>query len=220
MRGRIAEVLSCTDSGACDALLGNEASASLSNMRATAYEVDRHGSSNYLPPGILNDENASNFHHQQIPPLIMKTVFNIKIINHLGACIIAALGLSLVSAIALPTVNLNLSGEIFGQDDDEDSVDLNINSAARRLTAATSYKFSLQGNCAGTGALGSAIKPGTPIKDFIDYVQADASSSLKGTFSNPRGRLPIVLIEKTFSGTKKIRNVGDVWISVTVKGGG
>lgn len=132
----------------------------------------------------------------------------------LGTLVIAAFGLGVAGVIASPSVNLSLAGEEFGK-----GKTIDINSGAFRLTPAKAYAFKLQGTCVGTGALASLTPKPITIVSFLNLIKPGSGTALAGTYANPSGKLPILVIDKTISGTRVIPNYGTVTISARLKGG-
>ncbi|MES2659923.1 MAG: Calx-beta domain-containing protein [Verrucomicrobiota bacterium] len=135
-------------------------------------------------------------------------------ITRIGACIIATLGLGIASALATPTVKLNLGGKVFGKD-----LEIDASSGTWHLSASKAYSYKLLGTCTGTGALANVVPPGTPISTFLNFLKPGSGSSLSGVYDNPSGDLGFVVLEKTYTGTKTLPSIGAVTLSAKITGG-
>jgi len=137
------------------------------------------------------------------------TLFNQPAIVRFFSCAAAVLGLGMAPVLAAssPIITLPLGSQDFGVGNE-----IHVTSKAA-LAPSVSYKYRVQGTCVGTGALAGLVKSGTPISALFDSVK------LSGTYSNPGGKLPIVVFNKKYSKTTTIKGVGKVTLSAVVKGG-
>lgn len=138
-----------------------------------------------------------------------------------GALVIASLGLAVVSAFAVPTVELKVGGKDKNGDDFEfgKGLELNATSGTWVLSPSKAYSYKLVGTCTGTGALAGAFPKGTPITTFLNFLKPGSGSTLAGLYDNPTGKLGFVVLDKTYTGDRTLPGYGAVTLSAKITAG-
>ncbi len=132
--------------------------------------------------------------------------------SRIGVCIIATLGLGMAAASALQqSVKVPLAGKEFGK-----GLEIHVSSGDLLLAASNSYSYGVVGSCVGTGDFSRLT--GIPISTFLNNLSPGNSKYISGIYANPGGKLPITVIDKTFSGKLTLPK-GVVNLSATVRAG-
>ncbi len=147
-------------------------------------------------------------------PALPKSFVNFRAAGRIIACAGAVL-VAAQFAHAADQVDVFLTGLKFGAGES-----LHATSKSRTIDAAAEYEYTLTGIIRGTSGtpLAKVIKVGTPISAFLESLSPGASDFLTGSFTNPGGVLPATVLDKRFSGTRKIKGLGDVKFSFKVVG--
>lgn len=116
------------------------------------------------------------------------------------------------AAAGLERANVYLVGKKFGN-----GKSLTVNSGKELLALSQKYHFDVIGPCKGTGGLAKLVPPGTDIGGLMDIIADGSSDLLTGTFDNPTGTLPKVLVNQRISGTENIKGIGKVSASLNLK---
>jgi hypothetical protein len=129
----------------------------------------------------------------------------------------AGLMISSTAFSAAREVSVYLTSKRFGQGET-----IKADSGSRKITPATEYKYELTGKVRGQSGkpISQIIKGQMDIAAFVELVSPGGSSFLTGTYANPGGTLEteLTVMNKTFAGTKKIKDVGTVKFSFVVVG--
>lgn len=128
------------------------------------------------------------------------------------AAVVVAGAFGAASASAAPSAIVKLTNKEFGN-----GKNLRAQSVAS-VSASEAFSYTLKGKCTGTGQLAALVKPGTSFDQFMESIKPGSSALLKATFPNPGGKLPAVIIDRKFSGTRDVPKVGKVKVSGTIKG--
>ncbi len=127
---------------------------------------------------------------------------------------IATLGLGAASALALPTVKLDITGQDFGNGNTVTATSAGV------ISTSPSFSYAVTGTVDGTGEMAGLVQPGTPIASFVNSIVVNGAKKLSGVVPNPNagGSLSskITLLSKTYDGTLTIKRVGEVTVSLKV----
>lgn len=131
---------------------------------------------------------------------------------------------SAVNAATTQSTSVFLTGKdkSFGN-----GVDLSVNSGNWQLDKSKRYAYSLDATISGvapkkkpkpgTLTMKDLIPAGTKVTELIDLIAPGYSSLFNGTYSNPDGTLPVVLVDRKVSGTETLPGIGKLSISLNLK---
>ncbi len=112
-------------------------------------------------------------------------------------------------------VALDLSGAQFGT-----GQEIHLDSNAERLEASFAYNYRIEGSIHGTGLIAALLPNGSKLTDLLGQIGTGTVNPLSGVLPNPTGKLPINVINQSFSGPLSVPGVPtSVSVSVSIKGG-
>lgn len=148
--------------------------------------------------------------------IIMKTIAPSGFLS-ITKMLIVSVGflLGAISTTQAREVSIYLTSQRFGNGET-----IHANSGDRKIKAAPAYTYALTGKIRGqTGKpIASLVKNGTDIAAFVEAIAPGKSSFLSGTFSNPGGKLPVTILNKTISGSRNVKGLGKVSVSFKMVG--
>jgi hypothetical protein len=136
---------------------------------------------------------------------------------------IAALGLGVsVASAAAPKVSVFVAGKSFGN-----GKSLHVTSEPWVIAPSKLYSYSVTGTCSGVApmkanpadlTLDDLVPAGTSLGGFLKAIGAGSTASLlKGTFENPTGKLPVVIVERKIKGSYSSSELGVITSSLKLK---
>ena len=146
-----------------------------------------------------------NHHRSGVPGLIKGLVLSLGL----------AMTMTSASAVAAEAgqVTVKLVNKVFGH-----RKSISVDSGGKTIFASESYDYVVKARCKGEKGtpISKVIPSKTPLAVLIESIAPGGSQYLKGSVSNPGGELPFTLLNKKFSGKKRIKGYGKVKIAFRV----
>ncbi len=119
------------------------------------------------------------------------------------------------AAVPIGQVAVKLNGQVIGN-----KKEILVDSGNKRIEASQLYQYELSGRIRGENGTPAAqlVKKPTSIPAFLESLSPGSSKFLKGSFSNPSGKLPVTVLDKTIRGKRNVPGLGNVKVSLKLLG--